>query len=92
MKGYKITADGKKTTFFNHDLDDEAKRLIGDIRPKKIEGDGDSAGPTPTPVAGTSAWNSAGTWEERSLTPWGKEKMTELLEGIEVRGASELAA
>ena len=36
MRGYKITADGRKTTFFNNDLDDEARALIGDIAPKKV--------------------------------------------------------
>ncbi len=58
LRGYKVTADGRKTTFFNHDLDDEAKRLIGDIRPKKLEADA-----TPDAVAtpaGASSWNSAG--------------------------------
>jgi hypothetical protein len=61
----------KQTTFFNHDLDDEAKALIGDIAPKKWDGSGDAAAEA-TRTDGASSWNSAGTWEERTLTPWGK--------------------
>lgn len=77
MRGYKVTADGRKTTFFNNDLDDEAKALIGDIAPKPITAEAD-VGLKPM-VAGASSWNTAGTWEERSLTPWGKERLTNLL-------------
>lgn len=108
MRGYKLTADGRKvfvfvqfdialsnplslflflypmqTTFFNNDLDDEAKALIGDIRPKKLDDaalDADSS----NIAVGSSVWNTAGTWEERSMTAWGKERLTELLVGVEV--------
>ena len=37
MRGYRIKEDGSKTTFFNHNLSDEEKRLIGDITPKRLE-------------------------------------------------------
>lgn len=33
------------------------------------------------PSAG-SAWNAAGTWEERDVLPWAKEKVTEVLVGL----------
>jgi len=82
LRGYKITADGRKTTFFNNDLDDEAKALIGDIRPKKLDESDSSASGSANP-SGSSVWNTAGTWEEKSMTPWGKEKMEELLVGVE---------
>ena len=37
MRGYKTTADGRKTTFFNNELDEKTKELIGDITPKAID-------------------------------------------------------
>ena len=37
MKGYKRTSDGRVTSFFHTELDDQAKELIGDIAPKRIE-------------------------------------------------------
>lgn len=80
MKGYKITSDGKKTSYFNNELTDEAKQLIGDIRPKKIEA-------TPAPVATSgnsgSSWNSAGTFESKNVTPWCKEYLENALSNVD---------
>lgn len=68
IRGYKITEDGRKTTFFNRDLDETAKSLIGDIRPKKL--DEAAAAPVATPaIAGASAWNAAGTYESYDKSP-----------------------
>ena len=36
MRGYRVKADGTKTTFFNNDMSDSVKTLIGDIKPRKI--------------------------------------------------------
>ena len=36
IRGYKLNKDGKKTSFFNNDLTEEAAKLIGDIAPKKV--------------------------------------------------------
>ena len=88
MRGYRVKADGTKTTFFNQDLDDEAKRLIGDITPKRIDPNDEAAAvngtAAPSPPAGASAWNSAGTWEERDVSEWGRSRLEKLLVGIEV--------
>jgi len=72
LRGYKKTADGRTTTFFNNELDEAAKKLIGDIAPKKMDAQTPQA--TVDPTAG-SAWNSAGTYEERILTPWAMERL-----------------
>lgn len=37
VRGYKKLADGRTTTFFNNEMTEEVKTLIGDIAPKKIE-------------------------------------------------------
>jgi tetratricopeptide (TPR) repeat protein len=75
VRGYKITKDGKKTSFFTHEQTAEEKALIGDIAPKRI----DSAAAAATPAAlknekGVSSWNSAGTWEEKDLSKWADER------------------
>ena len=70
MKGYKKTADGRLTTYFNNDLTEEAKALIGDIAPKKLEPAAAAAVPGAETAGGNaaSAWNKAGTWESRDMT------------------------
>lgn len=84
MRGYKLTSDGRKTTFFNRELDDEAKRLIGDITPAKVvPSAAPAAAATRATVEGSSAWNAAGTWEERTVTSWAKPRLEELLVGVE---------
>lgn len=84
IRGYKKTSDGKVTTFFNHELDDQTKALIGNIAPKKLDpSTSATAFPTQTP-AGTngSVWNAAGTWEERVHTPWAVKRLRELVESL----------
>lgn len=71
MKGYKKTADGRTTTYFNNDLTEEAKALIGDIAPKKLEPAAAGGGAGAAEDGGgndVSAWNKAGTWESRDMT------------------------
>jgi tetratricopeptide (TPR) repeat protein len=77
VRGYKIV-NGKKTSYFHNELTEEAKQLIGDIAPKKL----DPATSAPAPVSGggdKSSWNHAGTWEERDVTSWAKESLKEFL-------------
>lgn len=38
LKGYKTTSDGRKTSYFNRELSEQDKKLIGDCKPKKISG------------------------------------------------------
>jgi tetratricopeptide (TPR) repeat protein len=69
VRGYKVV-NGKKTSYFHNELSDEAKELIGDIAPKKLEIPASSN--SNTPASGGSAWNKAGTWEEKDVTKWAK--------------------
>ena len=80
IRGYKIV-DGKKTTFFNHTLDEKTKELIGDIQPKKIEAAAELDIKNPV---GTSVWNTAGTFESVGHTPWAKETLENLLKDIKL--------
>lgn len=67
IRGYKLTTDGRKTTFFNNEMDEQTKALIGDIAPQKIENhDGAMAQGVNASMSvsnGSSAWNAAGTFE-----------------------------
>ena len=91
VRGYKVRADGTKTTFFNNDLTDEAKALIGDIAPKKIDataasasgggggGGGAGAGEGGAKQSQGSEWNFAGTFEEKDRTAWVKQRLAKVL-------------
>jgi len=80
MRGYKIV-NGKKTSYFHNELSDEAKELIGDIAPKKLDNPPPptSTSAEPTKKGSTSAWNNAGTWEEKDCSVWAKESLTKAL-------------
>lgn len=76
VKGYKIV-NGKKTSFFHNEMTEEVKELIGDIAPKRLEEA--PAAESGTVAPGASAWNKAGTWEERDVTGWAKESLEQAL-------------
>lgn len=84
MRGYKKTADGRMTTFFNNELDETAKRLIGDIAPKKID-DSFPVRVAPASTENGSVWNTAGTYEERVLTSWATDYLKEAISSMEVK-------
>jgi tetratricopeptide (TPR) repeat protein len=79
IRGYKVV-NGKKTSYFHNELDEKAKALIGDIAPKKLD---NPSPPSTLPVedggSKTSAWNQAGTWEERDVTQWAKDTLARSL-------------
>jgi tetratricopeptide (TPR) repeat protein len=74
-RGYKIVG-GKKTSYFHNELTEEAKKLIGDIAPKKLE---NAPAEAANKMEGASAWNKAGTWEEKNVTQWATNSLTEIL-------------
>ena len=86
MKGYKMTSDGRKTTYFNREITEEEKVLLGDSTPKPLSSTTSSVTnskegsikPVATSSTG-SAWNTAGTWEERNVTAWAIKHVKELL-------------
>ncbi|CAI5724633.1 unnamed protein product [Peronospora destructor] len=79
VRGYKTLADGRVTTFFNNELTEEAKQLIGDIAPKKVE---DPNKVQIKSVNGGSAWNQGNTFEEKDMTAWAKSKLEKIVSGI----------
>jgi len=78
MRGYKVRADGKTTSYFHTDISDEAKELIakqGFGKPQKLHA------PTEDKEAkgGGSTWNQAGTYEERGMMKLVKENLPQAL-------------
>lgn len=84
IRGYKQTADGRKTTFFNHDLSEEAKALIGDIAPKKLDQVPQQLAQSAASSGTGSAWNAAGTFESTNMTAWCTQRLTELVQSVSV--------
>lgn len=82
VKGYKVV-NGKKTSYFHRELSEQEKAMIGDIAPKRIDADSENLENAPQklqPAAdGASAWNKAGTWEERDVTAWAKDTLKKSL-------------
>lgn len=81
MRGYKTTADGKRTSYFHTDISDEAKKLIeeqGFGKPQKLEGPAQTA----DVKGGGSQWNQAGTYEEKGMMNWVRDNLKSSLIGI----------
>ena len=83
VRGYKKTKDGRTTTFFHRDIDDEAKKLIGNIAPKKIDPVKLKSENDPTKGDG-SAWNKGGTYEEKNISDWAKNRLRDLLLSLSI--------
>jgi tetratricopeptide (TPR) repeat protein len=86
VKGYKIV-NGKKTSYFNNELSDQAAALIGDITPKKLETTTETGTTASTSATAktTSAWNQAGTWEEKNVTAWAKQSLQDQLKATQYK-------
>mmetsp|Transcript_109246 Transcript_109246/g.308157 ORF Transcript_109246/g.308157 Transcript_109246/m.308157 type:complete len:397 (-) Transcript_109246:121-1311(-) len=81
MRGYKTTADGKKTSYFHTDISEEAKELIakqGFGKPQKLE----QAVEETNAKGGGSTWNQAGTYEEKNMKKWVEEALRGNIVGI----------
>jgi hypothetical protein len=74
--------------YFKRDQSEDVKQLIGDIAPKPVA---ESSGPVPIPMQvdeqedakskkkiDVSAWNYAGTFEERDMSGWSRDRLKEL--------------
>ena len=86
LRGYKKTKDGRVTSYFTRELPPEEKAMLAAQGPQKLSTDGShtSSDNAPTPLDGAkkkgpSAWNRAGTWEEKDCTAWCNERLQERL-------------
>jgi len=79
MRGYKVLADGRKTTFFNRELSEEDKKILGEIKHEKLVTPSEE---TTHLESGASVWNTGGTFEERQFTEWARDRLTVLLKEV----------
>lgn len=86
IRGYKKTSDGRITSYFNNELDEATKELIGDITPKAISAT--SVVQAPAALASSdgsaapSAWNTAGTFESKNKTEWANSRISQMFKEI----------
>lgn len=74
-RGYKVLADGRKTSYFTTVPDDQTRDLLAKAQqgPRKIE---EPVDPSEQASASGSAWNAAGTTiEERPQTKWANDAL-----------------
>lgn len=90
LRGYKKTSDGRVTSYFTREQSTEEKTLIGDITPKRLD-ESPTAGPMlidPTKSSDSkgnpSAWNQAGTWEEKDTSEWCRNHLIKRLKETRV--------
>jgi len=81
FRGYKKTSDGRTTSYFDREQTEEEKKLQGNITPQRL----DTAGMSSVEGGGASAWNQAGTWEERNTSDWCTTSLTSFLEKASVQ-------
>ena len=85
MRGYKMTSDGRKTTYFNREISEEEKILLGDSTPKpltsttSVDNITQQSSSIKSTSSSGSAWNAAGTWEEKNHSPWAVKQLKQLL-------------
>jgi hypothetical protein len=100
LRGYKKTSDGRTTSYFTREQTEEEKKLLGSIAPKKLEPQqipptATTFLPVSNNVASTlqrldsshsssSAWNQAGTWEEKDTSDCGNKTLQKFLKDSNV--------
>lgn len=82
--------------YFARTMDAKEAAIVGDTRPKRVDGGVAPTSFSPTPItaaeatraSAASAWNSAATFEERDMTTWMRDRLKALL--LEAHAAAPL--
>jgi hypothetical protein len=73
-------------TYFHRDLKPEDRELIGDCTPKRISTSNISSSSSSSSATKEnkteSAWNTAGTWEEKDYSKWAKRYLSEAIKKL----------
>jgi len=88
IRGYKILEDGRKTSFFDHQMSEEEKLLLGyersgdgslNLKPKQLSAEEAKAleDQKKTNAGAGSVW-AGNTWEDRKMNSWAEENLREL--------------
>lgn len=91
IRGYKILPDGRKTSFFDHQMTEEEKKLLGyersgdgslNLKPKQLSAEEAKAlEEEQKSSAGASSVWAGNTWEDRKMNDWAETKLRELTAG-----------
>jgi len=103
IRGYKKRADGSTTSYFTREVDPATKALLDAQKaPKRLDpqqaaaaasggagaaGSAAADGALPDARKG-SAWNAAGTWEEKDLSSWAQQRLKPRLAELKVSVAA----
>ena len=84
LRGYKKTSDGRTTSYFTREQTEEEKNLLGSIAPQRLDANPATTAPQKlgtqsSNVSKGSAWNNAGTWEEKDTSDWCHSTLTNYL-------------
>ena len=84
LRGYKKTSDGRTTSYFTREQTEEEKKLLGSIAPQRLDATPVATVPQKletqsSNVSKGSAWNNAGTWEEKDTSDWCHSTLTNYL-------------
>eukprot|EP00466_Bigelowiella_natans_P015506 jgi/Bigna1/91531/estExt_fgenesh1_pg.C_1040047 len=87
MKGYRVRADGSKTSYFTHEMTNEEKRLAGEFKPKEISAEdakrlASKAQQEENKTGGS--WWAGGTWEEIKHEKWIRKEVSKSLMNLTI--------
>lgn len=88
LRGYKILPDGRKTSFFHHEMTEEERKLMGygadgNLAPKAISAEeAAKMEKEASAKAGANPVWAGNTWVDKKLDKWAGDKLKELLEGV----------
>uniref|UniRef100_A0A7S0LGA3 Activator of Hsp90 ATPase AHSA1-like N-terminal domain-containing protein n=1 Tax=Coccolithus braarudii TaxID=221442 RepID=A0A7S0LGA3_9EUKA len=87
VRGYKKRADGTTTTYFDRQVDEKTRTMLDQLKaPKRID---TAAEVSPSAAgrssSGGSAWNKAGTWEEKDISTWTQQLLKDKLAGVSAK-------
>jgi tetratricopeptide (TPR) repeat protein len=94
MRGYKKTSDGRTTSYFTRELSSDEVNQLGDMAPKRLDNNSaktmvpSTAEDLKASSTSASAWNQAGTWEEKDTTDWCRAQLRERLLATAVESSS----
>jgi len=91
VKGYKKRADGSTTSYFTREVDPETKAMLDQLKQPKRISVTPADEPPPTARSG-SAWNKAGTWEEKDCSTWAIDTLKAGVKGVVATSASDASS
>merc|ERR1719217_1203891 len=84
MKGYKVRADGSKTSYFTREVDEQTKAMLDAQKaPKRLSVGSSPEAERQSSGSAGSAWNNGTTWEEKDMSEWAKGELESRLKAVQ---------